>query len=187
VEVVSHSVRFSPVRGLWYCDVVFRDDVPMPAGGKTSRPYFPFLRLALARYQAQAITGARLSEIVTLDFIQLHPSRTLIAKRTSPWTLHCTVSGPMPQTPGDRPRRRVEALVQRSVSNASGMLEETVIAGDWQELERNGEMGFAGEIELPRANRKDLELVVRECELIDTADGEAQPRTIYAERILISS
>jgi hypothetical protein len=39
--------------------------------------YFPFVRLALARYQPNSIEGVELSRVVTTDFVQLVPDRTL--------------------------------------------------------------------------------------------------------------
>ena len=39
--------------------------------------YCPFVRLALARYQPNSVTGAELSRIVLCDFAQLLPDRTL--------------------------------------------------------------------------------------------------------------
>ena len=52
-------------RRLWYCDI------QMDMG----EAYFPFVRLALARYQPQSIANAHLSRVVLADFIQLLPDR----------------------------------------------------------------------------------------------------------------
>ena len=38
--------------------------------------YFPFIRLALARYQPQSIANAHLSRVVLVDFAQLMPDRS---------------------------------------------------------------------------------------------------------------
>ena len=57
-------------RGHWYADIV----LPGPAW----RSYFPFVRLALARYQHFAMRNdLKLSPVRTLDFAQLIPDRTL--------------------------------------------------------------------------------------------------------------
>ena len=66
VVVAAHDVQFDRDRKLWYCDIEVDP-------GDT---YYPFVRLALARYQAHSLTGAHLSRVVMTDFIQLAPDRT---------------------------------------------------------------------------------------------------------------
>jgi hypothetical protein len=66
VVVAAHDVFWSPERKLWYCDIEIN----------AGNPYFPFVRLALARYQPHSVTGAHLSRVVMTDFIQLAPDRT---------------------------------------------------------------------------------------------------------------
>jgi hypothetical protein len=74
-------------RDRWHVDI--RLD---PAGS-----YFPFMRLALARYQPHSIPGAELSTIVATEFIQLLPTRsaTVTATRTAGdlVTVQVSVSG----------------------------------------------------------------------------------------------
>jgi hypothetical protein len=65
VAVAGHQVQYHPTRRLWYCDVeVDMGDV-----------YFPFVRLALARYQPWSVEHAHLSRVVMTDFVQLAPDR----------------------------------------------------------------------------------------------------------------
>jgi hypothetical protein len=66
VIVAAHDVHFDRARKLWYCDI------EIDAGNS----YYPFVRLALARYQAHSLTHAHLSRVVMTDFIQLAPDRT---------------------------------------------------------------------------------------------------------------
>jgi hypothetical protein len=66
VVVAAHDVHFDFDRKLWYCDIEIDP-------GDT---YFPFVRLALARYQAHSVPNAHLSRVVMTDFIQLAPDRT---------------------------------------------------------------------------------------------------------------
>jgi hypothetical protein len=65
---VGHQVSYDDTHGrkLWYCDI----EMNM---GET---YFPFVRLALARYQPQSIVNAHLSRVVLVDFAQLMPDRS---------------------------------------------------------------------------------------------------------------
>ena len=52
-------------RGLWFADLSIDQGTA----------YRPFLRLALARYQAEAVSSIRLSPITILDIVQLEPDR----------------------------------------------------------------------------------------------------------------
>jgi hypothetical protein len=70
VTVVGHKVQFDPSRQLWFCDIELS---PQDA-------YYPFVRLALARYQPKSVQSAtedcKLSQVVLADFAQLTPDRT---------------------------------------------------------------------------------------------------------------
>ncbi len=72
VEIAPHDVFFDEARQLWYCDI----EVNFGAA------YFPFIRLALARYQPVALPGAHLSHIVLADFMPLVPDRWLNVTQT---------------------------------------------------------------------------------------------------------
>ncbi len=68
VRVAGHQVDFDPERKLWFCDI----DVI------TDRSYWPFIRLALARYQPKSLTDAHISRVVMADFAQVAPDRSVI-------------------------------------------------------------------------------------------------------------
>jgi len=65
VVVAAHDVRFDRDRKLWYCDIEI----------DPGDSYYPFVRLALARYQAHSVPHAHLSRVVMTDFLQLAPDR----------------------------------------------------------------------------------------------------------------
>ena len=69
VTAVAHPVKFDQKRKLWYCDMAIEHGTM----------YFPFIKLALARYQEHSVrandTDVCLSEIVQPDFVQLVPER----------------------------------------------------------------------------------------------------------------
>jgi len=73
VEVAPHDVFYDEERRLWYCDI------EIEAGAS----YYPFIRLALARYQPVSIMGAHLSDVVMADFMQLAPDRWLNVTQTA--------------------------------------------------------------------------------------------------------
>jgi hypothetical protein len=65
-SVAGHTVAYDQERKLWYCDI------EMDSGNA----YFPFVRLALARYQPESVADAHLSRVVLADFVQLLPDRS---------------------------------------------------------------------------------------------------------------
>lgn len=67
LDVAGYPVTFDPLRKLWFCDVLL----------DPQRAYFPFVRLALARFQPNSIPHAHLSAVTLSDFCQVVPHRTL--------------------------------------------------------------------------------------------------------------
>ncbi len=65
VDIAPHDVFFDEERQLWYCDIEIDH----------GNSYWPFVRLALARYQPSSVDNAHLSEIVLADFMQLTQDR----------------------------------------------------------------------------------------------------------------
>jgi hypothetical protein len=86
VFVVGHRVQWDAGRKLWYCDVEL----------SLGRSYFPFVRLALVRYQPHALPSAKISRIVLADFAQVAPRRTVSAERSGA-KVQITVRGPAPE------------------------------------------------------------------------------------------
>jgi len=90
VAVAGHEVKFDShgaAAGLgarWYCDMEVAELAdPKSVSGNalqlTDVPsYFPFIQLALARYQPDSIPGVELSRVVRTDFIQLTPDRIAV-------------------------------------------------------------------------------------------------------------
>ncbi len=64
--VAGHTVAYDEKRKLWFCDI------EMDPG----QAYFPFVRLALARFQPDSIPDAHLSRVILAEFIQLLPGRS---------------------------------------------------------------------------------------------------------------
>ncbi len=56
--------------------------------------FWPFVRLAVARYQPESIPGCHLSKPVRCDFVQLTPERTTSVSRTDVRHVRVVVSGP---------------------------------------------------------------------------------------------
>jgi hypothetical protein len=65
VDAAEYAVDFDPERRLWFADVTFA------VGAR----YFPFVKLAVARFQPFSLPGVELSRVAVTDFIQLPPDR----------------------------------------------------------------------------------------------------------------
>ena len=83
VSVVGHPVTYSPERDLWYADI---DVDPGEAA-------WPFLRLALTRFQPYAVTGAELSPVTPVDFVHLLNDRTATVRRPDDDMVAVTLAG----------------------------------------------------------------------------------------------
>jgi hypothetical protein len=73
VHVVGHRVRWDGSRQLWYCDI------ELDPGAS----YMPFIRLALVRYQPNALPDAKVSKVALADFSQVLPRRRSRFTRTA--------------------------------------------------------------------------------------------------------
>jgi len=83
VVVAGYRPQYSPERRLWYVDIAF----------DARATFWPFVRLAVARYQPDSVDGAHLSTPVRLDQVQLVPERTLAVSRTDERHARVVVSG----------------------------------------------------------------------------------------------
>ena len=70
-------------RRLWYVDIAF----------DARATFWPFVRLAVARYQPESVPGAHLSTPVRLDQVQLTPERTASVARTDAMHARVVVTG----------------------------------------------------------------------------------------------
>jgi hypothetical protein len=86
VDIAAHPVAFDRDRQLWYCDLTVDCQ---------TATYAPFIRLALVRYQPNALQSAKVSRVVLTDFVQLTPERTatLTADPYEPNQLRLVISG----------------------------------------------------------------------------------------------
>ncbi len=184
VNIAGHEVSYDEERQLWCCDM------DIDAG----QSYFPFVRLALVRYQpkslSRAVTGpdtyvdpgndnVHLSSVVLADFIQLAPDRyaSITRNGAKSLTYHVAVTGHSYRVlTGQAGPGRVEISLERRREDidieVSGELawEPVETAAGLRivvldhKLEREGNTTWTGEITLP--NNKDVfRLLIKEFEL----------------------
>lgn len=85
-SVLAYRPQYNPERRLWYVDVALNP-------GAVS---WPFLRLAVARYQPESVPGLELSSPVSTDYVQVPPERTALVSRLDEHEVRVVVSGPVP-------------------------------------------------------------------------------------------
>ena len=83
VDVAGHAVGWDNAHKLWYADVV------VFAGAS----YWPFIRLALVRYQPNSLSGVEVSRVVQADFAQLAPDRSATLTFPTTTSVKLSVSG----------------------------------------------------------------------------------------------
>ena len=131
-KIVGHRVHWSDKRKMWHCDIELD---PIKA-------YMPFVRLALVRYQPNALPGAKISKVVLTDFAQVLPRRRATV-RVAGDTFTAALYGPNPTDPGaasvasdkgkselhNKGRNRVELVLQTRDKSFSSDL-------DWKDANR---------------------------------------------------
>jgi len=131
VEIAPHDVFYDEERKLCYCDI----EVTWGAS------YYPFIRLALARYQPTSVAAAHLSSIVFADFMPLIPDRWLNVTHTKdPRTRRVRVFG---NTYSDSSSHREANETRRSVRVAPSSMVEVWI--EKFDPERGEDFGWSRE------------------------------------------
>jgi len=86
VDVAGHEVAWDKERQLWFADIEINT--------VSATTYFPFVKLALVRYQPSSLKGLELSRVVQADFIQVSPDRVVTTSFPTPTTVKVAVAGP---------------------------------------------------------------------------------------------
>jgi hypothetical protein len=182
VTVVPHTVAYDEVRRLWYSDIEINP----------GDSYYPFVRLALARYQPNSVAGVELSRVVLADFVQLTPERTvsLAPDASDPKKLNVTVTGPTynhVRAAGDDivPEGSLMGVYLERRDSESD-LSWTLVDNSSFILDRlPGEAFWHKQITLPVAPGtsapKTLRLIIREFEFLLDKQGSRTLRTVYAD------
>jgi hypothetical protein len=202
VWVLPYQPEFSAERGLWFVDVAFDPGTAL----------WPFVKLAVARYQPDSLPLLHLGPITICDYAQLPPERTATLSRTDETHVRIAVTGPVghprdplsfaPPPPADfishvSRSRRMRARLERFDANVGTDLGWEAV-GQW-DLPILGLAGtvfsWAGELPLPQAipprtpgTNAEWRVTIEEWELVP-ADYQAggtggwQPRIVYADHL----
>ena len=173
VTVVGFNVQWDRVRKLWYSDLDL----------DTADAYYPFIRLALARFQPNSLPDLRLSPVVLADFVQTAPNRAVTVTRdaSAPGVYGVAVSGvtyTAQRTPDEAvtaATSQVEVLVQHRDPD----IEDEILG--WTDLpltvgllagapDAQGIVIWTGQVTIPPEHQGErLRLVVQEFEMLTSA------------------
>ncbi len=182
VSVAGHRVSWDAGRKLWYCDV----DIADLAGVRTG--YFPFVRMALARWQPDSMPGLELSPAVQAEFMQLAPDRLAAIVRVAgrPKRRRVTVSGLSYQPAGRTGAPQVTVEIERRRPGVPKGDTGWVSTGTIVVLRRKVVAGvtvWSGNVDLPAPpSSVDFRLVIREFETMPADVGVGQ-RLVYLETV----
>ncbi len=118
VDVAGHEVSWDATRQLWYADIALNPGAS----------YFPFVKLALVRYQPNSLSGLELSRVVQADFIQVAPNRVMQLTFTSSTVVHVVVAGPgyLGTTDAGTPDSVLAYVQERTVKTSDSDLTWTI-------------------------------------------------------------
>ena len=174
VAVAGHAVGFDPDRQLWYCDIEL----------DPGQSYYPFVRLALARYQPRSVQTAnddcKLSRVTQAEFMQLVPDRTASVSYVAGnlRTLNVSVAGPsrgISEQGENQFEVRVESLAAGAADDAAWLPAlDTPVELKLQRILERGVLRWGAQVELP-ADRgtRPFRLVFREYEQLPSDETVA--------------
>ncbi|MFN2167978.1 MAG: hypothetical protein ACK2U9_17185, partial [Anaerolineae bacterium] len=174
VDVAGYEVRYDPDKDAWFAEVLFDPG--------SLQSYFPFVRLALARFQPRSVgdevQSAHLSRVVRADFSQLPPGRLVTYETTNlaSGLVDVRVSGPA-GFKYEKTNRMVVSVEERDprVVDDSDPLGWRQV-GDLTFLKSDASQGFEnvvwqGTVNLGNNPPSPLRLVVREWEVLPADAG----------------
>jgi hypothetical protein len=163
VDVAGHDVSWDASRKLWYADIALNPGAS----------YFPFVKLALVRYQPDSLHGLELSRVVQADFIQVAPNRAMQLTFPNPTTVRVVVAGPGylattdPNTPDTVTAYVQEQTVKTSDADLTWTIPASLAAGTTLSVasQTATETIWEGQVKLPAARgSKPFRILVAEFE-----------------------
>ncbi len=199
VWALGYKPEYSEVRRMWFVDVAL----------DPGTAYWPFVQLAVARYQPNSLPGLHLGPVTLCDFVQITPERMATLSRTDHRHARVVVTGAVGlgrvergQAAGDlmarvRASRTMRARVERfHASVGTDLAWETISQEDLPVLGSDDlVMSWAGELALPESipprtpgSSTSYRVTLEEWEFVpaDTGaggKGGMQPRIVYAEHL----
>jgi IPT/TIG domain-containing protein len=184
VTVVAYDVTIAD--GRCFCDIEI----------DPGRSYYPFTRLALARFQPNSLKDSELSRVAVADFMQIAPTRSVAVVRQAANRFDVTVSGPTHQTstdpinPGAQTGTQIRVSAQKRMEFATddagwlpagdGVVVSPVVAAP------SGDILWQGTVTVPSGpGRGQLRLLMEELELHKGTGPVPVSRVVFAETFFV--
>ncbi len=179
VIVAGHALHFDTEADAWYADVEI----------DSGEAYFPFVRLALVRFQPISQPGAHASRLAFADFAQLAPDRalTLSYVETPRPAVEISLAGPgYEPRAGDRPEALIEVRFECQTLRHTDLGWEQ--RGSEVVLSRtslpDGRMAWGGTMTLPDDCEGEARVTIREFERFrHPVTGSVRQRLVYADAV----
>lgn len=189
LAVLGYKVDYDQIRKLWYCDIEI----------DTHGQYFPFIRLAMVRYQPKSVKtteegktkDVKVSHVVLADFVQLAPDRTASLTFASPdrSILDLAISGVPGIGKSESYKNEIEVAIEKRDPRKGGKdLGWTFVFKAEPSQSIPSGILWLGKINLPGPSHNIYRIVIKELEKIDIvkedpADPTIGKRVVYAEII----
>ncbi|MFG1953481.1 hypothetical protein [Micromonospora sp. NPDC048830] len=146
--------------------------------------YFPFVQLALCRYQAEtADRGQRLSPPIRTEPLQLFPHRDLTVTRGA-GRVTVVLTSP---SPGGAAPTTVRAELQAFAGDPRGASDGLIGASGWTTLTAAaGKLGDSLALDVPQAQRRPLRIAVTETESYAGGDAGTASRIVHADTVALA-
>jgi hypothetical protein len=182
VDVAAYPVGFDAELDLWYADIAI----------DPGDSYFPFIKLALARYQPYSIEGFELSSVVVADLVQIAPDRIAsISKSADGTQVSISVAGQAYANVSEG-RVRSSIVMVRAEQRVTGSTDAAwVPVGSDVALTSRADGTrtiWSGQVTLPSlVSGTEYRLLVREYERwsVDDPKSVQADRLVYAEAIAV--
>jgi len=176
VTVLGHRVHYDVERNLWFADVII----------DPHQSYFPFVQLALVRFQPYSLDNLYISPAVISDFAQLAPERaaSLIVDPVGPGhTLRVRLSGK-----AVIPQNRAGVYVERARPGLDGSVQWETVNETPYPMTFNSASGQADywecdEVPLPFGERS-LQVRIEEEEVFSSNPDDPK-RIVYVGRLAL--
>ena len=177
ISVAGHEVGWDNDRKLWYCDLELDPGIA----------YFPFIRMALARFQPKSLPDAHLSRVVLADFAQLVPGRSasIAFDGYDPTLLHVAITGLLHRATG---QSAMQITVETQPPGAGNLAWTPVSIVALTPAPGPGATTlWTSPITLPHARgSRPFRLRIEEFEIYPTGTGnETQNRLVYADVLVL--
>lgn len=176
--VVGYKPEFDAARKLWFCDIALNP----------GESYYPFIRMALVRFQpnslAEASTGKDVfvSTVIQSDFCQLAPDREAVVRVESDATkVSITVLGSTYRmNSAGHAGSEIEVTIEERTNGAALTADLAWTPVTSQRIDRvHAANAWMGMVQLPKAASSNMRVVIKEYELLNSDPiGKTRPTSL---------